>query len=202
MNAFDKIVKKATTTTKKATTKIAATVTPEIIAQVDGLIKTKADIKRLESDKAIFESAILAHVQPQVDALAYTGTFTNTMSVAGTDQSISLVASDRFIVPQEEEPLEALQKLCGKNYDSFFETKRVISVKKSVVEEASGEKLGRLVDACKKAGIDIAEVFDVADKVVAKENLLEHQYNLPQEKLTEFRTLVRAYKPALKTDSK
>jgi soluble P-type ATPase len=73
-------------------------------------------------------------------------------------------------------------------------------VKDTVVKESSGEKLGKLVDACKKAGIDIAEVFDVADKVVAKDNLLQNQYKLPKTTLQEFRSLVRPWKPSLKTD--
>jgi hypothetical protein len=200
LNAFDALSKKATTATKKASIKIEASVTSDIRKKVDALIQTKAQIKQLESDKAIFEVAIIGHVQPQIDELAYNGSFTNAMSVPGSEQSVSMIASDRFVVPQEDEPLDALRKVCGKSYDEFFEVRRVITVKDTVVKESSGEKLGKLVDACKKAGIDIAEVFDVADKVVAKDNLLQNQYKLPKTTLQEFRSLVRPWKPSLKTD--
>lgn len=200
MNGFDKIAKKATTATKKASVKVAAEVTKDMMQKVTRLISTKAQIKQLELDKATLEQEVIAVVRPQQDTLAYSGNYTNALEVAGAGEGekVLYITQDRFILPQEEEPLSELRKVCGKVYDEFFEVKRIISVKESVVKETSGEKLNRLVEACKKAGIDIAEVFDVADKVVAKPGLDQKQYDLPAEKLASFRVYARQFKPALK----
>jgi len=196
---FDALAKKGTTATKKATAKIAATVTKEVAQKVDDLIVTKGKIKQLEGVKSGLELEIINHIRPQQDKLAYDGQYTNALEVSGAGAGkVLYITSDRFVVPQEEENINELRKVCGKKYDEFFEVKRIISVKESVIKEASGEKLQKICDACKKVGLDIAELFEVADKVVSKANLDSNQYELSKEKLAEFRTLVRQYKPALK----
>jgi hypothetical protein len=197
-NAFDALSKTATTATKKAAVKIAAQVTDAVKAKVDALIKTKAQIKKLEADKASIELEVIDHVRPQQDEMAYNGNYTNTLSVSGTEKSLLYITTDRFIVPQEEENLEELRKVCGKAYDEFFEVRRVITVKEDVIKETTGEKLKAMADACEKAGLDIATLFDVADKVVAKDNLAQNQYRIAKEKLPAFRSIVRQYKAALK----
>jgi hypothetical protein len=199
-NGFDKLAKKATTATKKASVKVAAEVTKDVMQKVTKLISTKAQIKQLELDKATLEQEVIAVVRPQQDTLAYAGNYTNALEVAGAGEGekVLYITQDRFVIPQEEDNLNELRKVCGKVYDEFFEVRRVISVKESVVKETSGEKLNRLVEACKKAGIDIAEVFDVADKVVSKPGLDQKQYELSAEKLASFRTVARQFKPALK----
>ena len=52
--------------------------------------------------------------------------------------------------------------------------------------------------AIEKAGLNIADYFDVADKVIARDDLDRNQYKLNKSKLEEFRTMVRQNKPALK----
>jgi hypothetical protein len=46
--------------------------------------------------------------------------------------------------------------------------------------------------------LDIATIFDKVDKVVAREDLDRHQYELTPDKLAMFRALVRQSSPALK----
>lgn len=196
--AFDKIAKKSTTATKKATVKREASVNDDIKKKVDALIGVKAQIKQLEADKALFETDIIEHVRPQQDELAYNGTFENCLTVPGSEKSLLYITSDRFIVSQDEEPLAELRKVCGDKYDEFFTVKRVISVKEEIIKEESGERLKKIADAVQKAGLDIAEFFDVADKVVAQPNLDQNQYKLPRTKLASFRSLCRQFKPALK----
>lgn len=134
--------------------------------------------------------------EAQQDSLAYKGTFTKSMSVAGVNSEVTYVTSDRFSVPQDEEVLKELKKLVGAKFDDLFETKRNIAIKAEVI--SNEVLLNKIAKACESAGLSIAEIFDVGDKVVGKDGLDEKQYQLTPEKLEVFRSLVRQNKPALK----
>jgi hypothetical protein len=103
---------------------------------------------------------------------------------------------DKFSVPQDEESVEAIKKLLNGKFNDLFETTRFISMKKEAV--ANEDILNKIAKACEKAGLSIGEIFDVGDKIVAKDDLDRKQYDLPKTKLEVFRTLVRQAKPALK----
>lgn len=195
-NAFDKIAKSVTATEKKSDTPVAE-VNAAIQSAVDSFVVTKARIKTDEATLKTLETTIIEHVRPQQDELGYCGSFTKSLKVPGTESTVTYVTSDRFSVTQDEPVQDALKTLVGpKNYDLFFQTKRTITVKKEVID--SEEKLNEMAAAIEKAGLNIADYFDVADKVIARDDLDRNQYKLTKSKLEEFRTMVRQNKPALK----
>jgi hypothetical protein len=85
INPFDTIAKAgpAAATSKKAD-KPVADVTAEIKLAVDKFVANKAATKKMEAEQAELEAAIIAHVRPQQDALAYDGKFTKSMTVPGS----------------------------------------------------------------------------------------------------------------------
>jgi len=196
-NAFGAIAKPATTGSKTATKKITAAVTPKIKVLVDEFVANKAQIKALEARQAEAESAIIEHVRPQQDTEAFAGNFSKSFLVAGVTSEVTYNTSDRFSVSQEEETLKELKKLIGeKKYGDFFEVKPTIALKDNVVKDDA--MLNKIAAACEKAGLPIADIFNMTSKVVAKDALDEKQYTLPPEKLPFFRALVKQNKPALK----
>ena len=196
MNAFASIAKPAGST-KTATKKILASVTPTIKSAVDEFVSNKAIIKSLEAKQSEHESIIIDHVRAQQDSHAFSGDFSKSFLVAGHTAEVTYMTSDRFSVPQDEETLKELKKTIGdKKYNDFFETKPTIALKESVVRDDA--MLNKIAAACEKAGMPIAEIFTVANKVIAKDNLDEKQYTLPEDKLPMFRAIVRQNKPALK----
>jgi hypothetical protein len=195
MSAFDKISTK-TTTAKSKSTKPTAEVNPATAVQVDQYVANKGELARLEAEQLDLATAIVAVVQPQQDKLALTGNFTKSLDVPGMSSKVVYVTSDRFSVPQDDETLAEIRKLVGKKYDEFFETKATISLKANVTKDE--KLLNKIASACEKAGLDIGTIFDKVDKVVAKDDLDLHQYDLPTEKLPIFRALVKQSKPALK----
>ena len=198
MNAFDSIAKKTATEKPSKKSDIPqAEVNTAIQAAVDTFVTTKATIKTAEAQLKELETTIIEHVRPQQDELAYCGSFTKSLKVPGKDSSVLFSTSDRFSVPQEPETQTAIKELVGtKNYDAFFQIKRTISVKSTVITDE--DKLNTMAQAIEKAGLSVADYFDVADKVVARDNLDLNQYKLPKARLASFRTLVRQNKPALK----
>ena len=196
MNAFDKIAKKSdSTSTKKTTVKIAAEVTDEVRNAVDIFISHKAELKRLEAEMAEKEELIISHVRPQQDKLAKTGSFTKSLTVAGESGSVLYSTSDRFSLPKDDASQTELKKVCGPLFDEMFEVTRTISVKTEALKDET--ILNKIAKACEKAGLSIADIFDVGDKLIAKDGLDEKQYKLG-DKLEVFRTLARQNKPALK----
>jgi molybdopterin converting factor small subunit len=194
MNAFDKVAKKATDSTRSEV--IAATINKTVANDIDTFVSIKQDIKTAEADLKIVEVRVIEHLRAQQDALAYGGNFTKSLRAQGIVNSITYVTSDKFSVPQDEDSLKALKKVAGDMYDDLFETKRNISIKKEVLDNDT--LVNKIATACEKAGLSIGEIFDVGDKVVAKSGLDKKQYDLPKSKLEVFRTLVKQNKPALK----
>lgn len=195
MSAFDKISTK-TTTTKSKSTKPTADVDAATAVQVDQFVTNKAELARLEAEQLDLATAIVDVVRPQQDSLAYSGSFTKSLDVPGKESKVVYVTSDRFSVPQDDETLSEIRKLVGKKYEEFFETKATISLKANVTKDE--KLLNKIASACEKAGLDLGSIFDKVDKVVAKDDLDLHQYDLPAEKLPLFRALVKQSKPALK----
>lgn len=195
MSAFDKISTK-TTTTKSKSTKPTADVDAATAVQVDQFVTNKAELARLEAEQLDLATAIVDVVRPQQDSLAYSGSFTKSLDVPGKESKVVYVTSDRFSVPQDDETLNEIRKLVGKKYEEFFETKATISLKSTVTKDE--KLLNKIASACEKAGLDLGSIFDKVDKVVAKDDLDLHQYDLPAEKLPTFRALVKQSKPALK----
>jgi hypothetical protein len=195
-NAFTKKI--AAKTVDKA--EVTAETTDEIKGQVDQFVINKAAMKKLEAQQAAIEEAIIGHVRPQQDEVAYCGNFTKSMVVPGKDSQVKYVTMDRFSVPQEAEALEEVKKLVGKKYTDMFETVQAISIKKEILNgsKESDATLNKIATACEKAGLDIATIFDRTEKVVGKDDLDKKQYELKPKELEIFRTLVRQAKPSLR----
>lgn len=198
MNAFDKIAQKKEPGTSKKSNKIAATVTDDIKKAVDTIIWAKAEINSLQAQLAENETLIIDHVKPQQDKNAYAGIFSKSFLVEGNKGNITYTTSDKFSIPQDEASQDALKKLMGKKYDEFFHTKRTITLLNKVQENE--ELVNKIIEAVKKAGINLEEAFKVEDIVVKKEGVEmdRKQYELPEPKLETFRTLVKQAKASLK----
>jgi hypothetical protein len=198
MSGFDKLAKKGGTSgSKKASTRVAASVTPDISGKVDVILKHKAEIKRLEAEQKSAEQDIIEHVRPQQDNLARSGQFTKSLDVPGNTGSLTYVTADRFSVPQDEDTQGEVRNVIGEDkFDDFFAVVRTVSVKKGVLDDE--EATGKLIGALEKAGLDISDFFDVEDKLAAKSDLDRKQYELDEDKLAVFRTLVKQSKPSLR----
>lgn len=181
---------------KSASNHKEASVTDDVRAAVDKLVKAKAALKIAEADEKEAEELIIGHVKPQVDQLAYGGDFVKSLIVTGNTASALYTQSDRFSVPQDEEGIDRVRDLTGELFDEMFEVKTVLSVKPDVI--GSEEKLGKLVKALEKAGIDPSEYFDNIQRLTAKDGLDQKQYKLPASKLEDFRRDVRPAKPSVK----
>jgi phage host-nuclease inhibitor protein Gam len=195
-SAFDKVAQTGKAPTAATKVKTAAVLTPALQDKVDDYIQKKGQIKALESEMKDISLEVCTEVRKQQDDLAYNGQFTNSMTVQGRKASAIFISADSFSVPQEEDTLEELKKLLGKKFDDFFQTKRTIALKDSVINNA--EMLDRIAAVCEKAGMNIGEIFDVRDKTLAVDGLDEKQYQLPRDKLPVFRSLVKQKSPYLK----
>lgn len=194
---FGAIAKPAAPASAKKHDKPMANVLPNIKKLVDLFLKKKAEITKLESEKSIAETDIIAHVRPQQDDLARSGSFTKSLEVPGETGSVTYVTSDRFSVPKDTDAQAALKKLIGlTNYENWFEVKRTITLKKEMQE--NNDFIQKLVKALASAGMTVGDAFDVVDELRAKPDLDQKQYELNPTALDEFRTYVRQNKPALK----
>jgi hypothetical protein len=195
MNAFDKIAQKAPASPSKKSTKIAAVVDDAIKVAVDRVIQIKGQIKLLEQEQGDKETLIIDAVRPQQDAAAREGNYSKSFDVPGNDGALVLTTADSFSVPKDAATLEAVKKTIGqKKYDEFIKNKRVVAVKPTVV--ADDKLVDKIMAVLDKAGIE--NIFEVTDTPVACEDLDRKQYDLTQDKLDIFRTLVRQKKASLK----
>ena len=197
-NPFDTLAKKSDSPGKKKSDVVAAVVPKAVAKAIDEFVNIKVMVKSGEADLKVLETSIIECLREQQDALAYAGQFTKSLAANGLTETarITFVTSDKFSVPQDEESLAELKRLTGKDFDNMFETKRVIKVSEKALTNET--LLTKIAGVCEKAGIPLSEVFEVGDKVIAKEGLDEKQYKLAKEKLPIFRTLVKQNKPALK----
>jgi hypothetical protein len=206
MAAFDAIAKPKEA--KKATTvKIAASVTPAIKTAVDAVINLKAEIKRKESELATQEQTVIEHVQPQQDAKARAGEFSKSFYVEGNDGAVVFNTADAFSTKglNDKETGAALQETVSNligvdKYAEWFRTKRTISLLEAVVNDEV--RIGKIVAAVTKAGLEIGEFFKVEDAIVTTDDLDRKQFDLDDQTLTEFRALVPPRKAALKPTAK
>ena len=196
MGAFDKIAKpKDKVTTTKSSKKVAS-VTPNVKVAVDQVIKCKAGIAKLKAEQEEFEGTIIDHVRPQQDNDARDGNFSKTYLVEGHEGNLSYNTADSFSVPQDEDSQEALRDMLGDKYDTWFKTKRVISLKEGI--EKNEKLIDQIFEVITKAGLDPSDVFNAVDTVVAADDLDRKQYDLNQERLEVFRSIVKQRKAALK----
>ncbi|MEM4251325.1 MAG: hypothetical protein QW828_05790 [Candidatus Bathyarchaeia archaeon] len=194
---FDKIAKTSGATSSSSSRKVA-NVSDAVKAAVDVFIALKAHLAQLKSELESNQKTIVDNVWPQYEELARKGQFTKSLDVPGNTGKVTFVQSDNWSIPQDEATLKMLKDLLGEAlYDRLFTVKRTISIKKSVLEDE--KLLNRIATACEKAGMDIGDVFDVGDKVVATPDLDRRQFEeVPREKFAEFRSLVHQYSPSLK----
>jgi hypothetical protein len=195
MNKFQKKID-AVTAAPKTKSKSVAEVTDDIQNKVDLFVDNKAKLKQLDADQGILETAIIEHVRPQQDEMAFCGSHTKSLKVPGHNYELTYVTMDKFSVPQDEAPKKAIKDLVKGKFDDMFETKETYLIKEEIAKD--DKKMNELATACEKAGIDIALYFTRVEKLVAKKDLDVTQYELGPKGLETFRTLVRQAKAALK----
>lgn len=199
-SAFDSIAKPKSAV-KKASTKIAATVTDEVKAAVDEVISTKAEIERKKALLGQQEQIVIEHVQPQQDAKARSGEFSKSFYVEGNDGAVLYSTADSFSVPQEETDQETLKQLIGEDrFQEWFKKKRTIALKETVNDNQ--ELLGKILAVITASGMTVDQIFTVTDVLAATKDLDQKQYALDDQTLTEFRALVKPRKASLKGTSK
>ena len=194
MNAFDKMASSPKPASKAKATKITASVNKYVKEAVDKVISIKASIKDLEADKLTTEAVIISHVRPQQDEEARTGNFSKSFDVSGNKGNLVYTTSDKFSVPQEDDDINEIKNLLKNKFEDFFEKERTVSLRPEVLKD--DKLVNKIVSVLSKAGI--ADIFAVVDKYKSKKGLDEKQYNLDENDLDEFRTLVKQNKPALK----
>ena len=197
VNAFDAIAKKESKPTKAKTSKIAATTTDEMKTAVDTFITHKAEIKRLEAEQAQAYDIIVGPVRNQQIEQARNGNFSKSFLVKGKTGETTYTTSDKFSVPKDQASQDALRELLGEEkFDAWFESKRTITLKPEV--QQNNTFITKLAAACKAAGMELGDAFDVYDTVIAKDDLDRKQFELDAETFAQFSTIVKQNKPALK----
>jgi hypothetical protein len=192
-NAFAALGKKSKAKKKESTVKVSVETDEKTKELIDEFCTKKAKIAKLEQEQESASVKIIDFVRPRHDKLARSGEFTKSVIAEGNKSRLTFVTADKFVVPQDEETQEELRKFLGDRFDNFFETDETIKIKSSV-------DLEKLAEQLEKAGIDIAEIFEKDSKLVTKKGLDQKQFQLSEEDLTVFRTLVRQYKPSLKAN--
>ena len=196
-SAFGKIAKTAVAKPKK-TDKVVASVSTAAQENIDKFVANKATIARLTGENKDLESVVIEEVFEQQKTMAMdSGEYVKTFSVPGKTATVTYVTTDRFSVPQEPEVLDEVKKLIGaQKFNAFFTTRQTIALKESVV--ANEDVLNKIAAICEKAGLPIEEIFDVTEKTFACNGLDEKQFQIPVEKLPEFRALVKQTKASLR----
>jgi len=197
MSKFDKLAKSSNGSTSGSSRRVAS-VNDVIRAAVDTVIALKAKLAQIKSDLESNQKTVIEHVWPQYADLARNGSFTKSLDVPGETGKVTFVQSDNWSIPQDEPTLTMLKELLGEAlYARLFSIKRTISIKAEVLKDE--KTLNRIATACEKAGMDIGDVFDVGDKVIANDDLDRKQFDdIPEEKFEKFRLLVHQYNPSLK----
>jgi hypothetical protein len=197
VNAFSKIAKKESPKTKKATT-VTATVSDEVKTLVDKFVSNKAEIALKVSENKEYESRIIDEAYEQQRLMAVdSGEFAKSIDIEGNTSKVKYVTVDKFSVPQDEETLSEVKKLIGaQTYNAFFAVRRTITLKENITSDE--KMLDKIAAACEKAGLPVEAIFDVTDRTFAVEGLDKKQFELPPEKLPEFRTLVKQTKASLR----
>lgn len=194
MNAFEKIAKKAPASKSKANKLIVAT-NNKIKELVDKVAELKAEIKTKESERIIAESSVIDFARPLQDKAAREGNFVKSLEIQGKTSTLTYTTSDKFSVPADEDTQVEIRNLLGqKTFDEFFETTMNVGIKSHVLKD--DKLVNKIVGVLQKAGIE--DIFEVTEKLTARKGLDQKQYNLDDNKLKVFRTLVPQYKPALK----
>lgn len=178
--------------------RVVAKLSEETKKLVDEFVRNKAKIAEMESQNQGVEATILQEVEAQQFEMALdSGVFVKSMQVPGLETEQTYVTTDRWSVPQEDETLAAVETLIGKQrYNQFFTKQDVITLKKEVVTD--NNTLRKIAEVCEKAGMPIAEIFDVATKTVAIKGLDEKQFDLGADLLPQFRGMVRQAKASLR----
>lgn len=197
-NPFDAIAKpkEAVAATKKSGIPNAAT-NEEMIKAVDELIKVKAKLAELEALKAGHEETIVSKVAVEQESDARKGNYHKSYYVNGSnDSKVTYTTVDKFSAVKAD-TIEALKACIGETkYTEWFEKKRTVTLVEGALANAA--LVAKLMKAIETSGMAINEVFNVVDTVVAKPGLDEKQFGLAQERLQEFRSLVKQNKASLK----
>lgn len=201
-NPFDSLAKKPAAK-KSSSPKVAAEVTPEVRKAVDEFNSIHAEIKRKESELKTQAEIITACIDPQQDSLARAGAFTKSMYVEGEVGAATFSRADSFSVTGLNAPdtgaslQETVKNLIGEErYAAWFEVKRTVKLKDTV--NKNRELVDKICGAIQKAGLDLADVFEVTDAIGHCDDLDRKQYELDADTLPEFRALVPWRAPAIK----
>jgi len=199
MSKFRSKVDTKSTGTKKVASELpVASVTDRIRHDVENFISLKAEIKSMQATQKEMEERIRDCVRKQYIDLGFSGEFTKSIYVPGISENTKLtfVQSDRFSVPQDEETISEIKKVTGNKFNTFFKTEETIVIKSDVLKDE--KKLDKIATACEKAGLDVGEIFEQSEKIVAQKNLDQKQFQLTRKKFDTFSTLVRQSSAALK----
>jgi hypothetical protein len=196
-SAFGKLAKTVVTKPKKSD-KVIASVSEQAQTNIDTFVENKAKIAQLTGENKTLEEIVIEEVYEQQRTMAIdSGEYVKTFSVPGKTATVTYVTTDRFSVPQDAEVLAEVKKLIGaQKFNAFFITRQTISLKENVVKDE--DLLNKISDACEKAGLPIADIFDVTEKTFACDGLDEKQFQIPVEKLPEFRAMVKQTKASLR----
>ena len=195
-NPFDSIATPKSESKKKST-KITAEINDEVKKAAGEVIKLKAEITSLKAKQEEKESLIISHILPQQEKHAREGNFSKSFLVEyDNEKSLTLTTADVFSVPEDEESQEAIKKLLGKEFDTYFEYVRSITLKPEIQNDPKFiQKLAKVVS---DAGMNLGDAFEVTDTLETKKDMDRKQYELPETKLNVLRTLISQRKASLK----
>jgi len=199
LDAFDKIAKPKSA--EKKSTLPVITASANILTAIDEVNKLKGDLAKVKADLAIQEEIVIDYVKVQQDSKARAGEFSKSFRIEGNTTALTYTTSDSFSTPQDEANQETVKELIGETrFDAWFETKKMIAIKESVINNQ--DKIELLIEAMNKAGLSIPDFFNVTKVLTTCDDLDQKQFELDDETLHAFRTLVVQKKAALKGTSK
>ena len=168
-----------------------------LLAEVEKAIKEfpvfQKEEKEAKAEKEYAAEVIVDLVRRHQDKEAFSGDFSKSYEVKGSENSVKYITADKFSVKDADK--EKLKKLFKKSYDELFEEKLEVSLKAEVLNsEDLQEELMNLVGK-----ENFSKFFDVETTFKTKVGFDENLYkNVSADKVDEVRTLVKQNKPSIR----
>lgn len=181
-------------TPKKSNGKKDVLLTPpkEIGLAIDNYVTEKTEMKKHEAQMKFYADPVIQFARSKQDEMARAGSFMTSFKLAGKNNHVTYVSSNRWTIPVEAET--ELRKLCRDKFDDLISEKWVVQVKDEVMND---NKLQ--TELMKLLGNKFDKFFTVERKLAPSATCDEQVYRvLDDDQLGEFRALARQYTPALK----
>jgi NACalpha-BTF3-like transcription factor len=161
---------------------------------IDTFVKAKAAKKKAEAEMKATEPTVLTVAREHQDTEAFNGSFAKSYDIAGHEEKVKFVASDRFTVNGDD--VANIKEVLGDDgYGELMEEDVEMVVKKAVFSDPELQKA-----LAKALGSRAGEFFETRVTLTTKKGFDEKVYKHVKDAddLNLLRTFVKPYKPSLR----